>query len=247
MEPETKIGIVKRPLVKETEKEEMYVLLKSYFANLKPEIFRRDMEEKDWVIILEEVWEGAKKIVGFSTIQLIETEVDGQQVVYVFSGDTIVAREYWQSNMLAPAFGFFMLRMIEEYKTVPLYWFLITKGYRTYRFLPVYFRTYYPACNRETPPRHQRLLEFICTKKFGENYNPGTGIISFDGKKDHLNDEMCIVPDSKKGNPHVAFFLRKNPFYYRGDELACIADISRENLNERAYRIMEEKKIHWVE
>jgi len=239
-----KIEIVKISRVTENEKLEMFNLIKSYFSNFKKETFLKDMAEKDWVIVLRELGE---KVFGFSTIQVIPETVDSREVIYVFSGDTIVDPKYWQTNMLAPAFGFFMHRMIEDFKGYPIYWFLITKGYRTYRFLPLYFRKYYPAYNRETPPEYDRLLKFICTAKFGECYNPETGVIGFNGVKDRLNDRMCTVPESKKRNPHIKFFLEKNPYYYRGDELACIADISKENLNELSYRIMEEKSVQWVE
>lgn len=244
MSSDLNMQIIKISLVSEGEKMEMFNLIKGYFSNFKIEEFFKDMSEKDWVIVLREVDE---KIFGFSTIQVIRSKVDGREVVYVFSGDTIVDPHYWQANMLAPAFGFFMLRMIDDYKGIPVYWFLITKGYRTYRFLPIYFRKYYPVYNQETPPEYDRLLKFICTRKFGEWYNPETGVITFNGARDHLNDRMCEIPESKKQNPHIKFFLEKNPYYYQGDELACIADISRENLNRMAYRIMEEKSVQWVE
>jgi hypothetical protein len=236
--------IIKISRVSGDEKMEMFNLINSYFSNFQIETFLKDISEKDWVIVLREPGE---KIFGFSTIQVIPAAVDGREVIYVFSGDTIVDPQYWQANMLAPAFGFFMLRMIDDYKELPVYWFLITKGYRTYRFLPMYFRKYYPAWNKETPPEYDRLLKYICTGKFGKWYNPGTGVITFNGAKDHLNDQMCEIPESKKQNSHIKFFLEKNPYYYRGDELACIADISRENLNKLAYRIMEEKSVQWIE
>jgi len=235
--------IVKLSLVKESEKREMYVLHRDYFSNDSMETFMRDMGEKNWIIVLRD----NETIFGFSTIQVIEDIVDNRGTVFVFTGDTIVDRQYWQSNMLAPAFGFFMLRMIEDYEGHSIYWYLISKGYRTYRFLPVYFRKYYPVYNEATPERYDRLLQFISSKKWGDSYDPETGIVSFNGKKDHLNEGMCRVPESKKKNPHIRFFLERNPYYYRGDELACIAEISRENLNELAYRIMENKSVQWVE
>ncbi len=244
MADETFVQIVKIHLVSSLEKEKMFGILREYFAHVEYDTFLKDLGEKHWVIVLR--GEG-NQIVGFSTIQVIEHAVDGREVVYVFSGDTIVEKEFWQSNLLAPAFGHFMLRMMEEYTHTPVYWFLISKGYRTYRFLPVYFRKFYPVYTEATPPDYDRLLKHICTWKFGPCYNPGKGIISFDGAKDHLNDEMCMIPESKKNNLHIRFFLEKNPYYYRGDELACIADISRENLNDMAYRVIADKSVQWVE
>ena len=53
-----------------------------------------------------------------------------------------------ESPSLAGSFGHFMLRMLKEHRGTPVYWFLISKGYRTYRFLPVFFNRFYPtACD----------------------------------------------------------------------------------------------------
>lgn len=244
MDDNMKVQIVRLPYISNVDKEQMFTLLRHYFSNLKIDIFMKDMSEKDWVIVMRE---GEHKIFGFSTLQVLESGLGDREVVYVFSGDTIIDRDYWQYNTLAPAFGFFMLRMIEEYPGQSIYWFLISKGYRTYRFLPTYFNVFYPIYDRPTPRQYQLLLDHICRKKFGDHYNPERGTVSFDGTKDHLNNEMCEVPESKKNNPHIKFFLEKNPHYSRGDELACIADISKENLNRKAYRIMEGRSVEWIE
>ncbi|MCP5107528.1 MAG: hypothetical protein GY950_29340 [bacterium] len=241
-----KVQIVKIPFVKESEKEEMFYLHQSYFANDKLDTFLEDMSEKNWIIILGDDEDGGK-ILGFSTIQVIESSLDNETVIFVYTGDTIVDKNCWQSNLLAPAFGHFMLRMIDEYDGFSIYWYLISKGYRTYRFLPVYFNKYYPIYTEKTPPHYDRLLQLISKKKWGENYNPETGIVSFSEAKDHLNDEMCRVPESKKKNPHINFFLEKNPDYYIGNELACIAEISKANLNRLAYRVIESRAVEWVE
>jgi hypothetical protein len=238
------VQIARVDCVSDADKEQMFIVLQSYFSNLKIDVFMNDMSEKNWVIIMRE---GSHKIFGFSTIQLLQASPRGEPIVYVFSGDTIVDREYWQYNMLTPAFGFFMLRMIEDFAGTPVYWFLISKGYRTYRFLPTYFNIFYPTYDKSTPPEYDLLLRHICNYKFGDHYDPGRGIVSFNGHKDHLNNEMCQVPETRKNNPHIKFFLERNPDYRRGDELACIADISRENLNRKAYRIMEGRSVEWVE
>jgi len=101
MADETFVQIVKIHLVSSLEKEKMFGILREYFAHVEYDTFLKDLGEKHWVIVLR--GEG-NQIVGFSTIQVIEHAVDGREVVYVFSGDTIVEKEFWQSNLLAPAF-----------------------------------------------------------------------------------------------------------------------------------------------
>jgi hypothetical protein len=69
----------------------------------------------------------------------------------------------------------------------------------------------------------------------------------YGGQKDRLRPELCDVPPSRQRDPHIRFFLDRNPTFHAGDELACIADISRENLNAYAWRVIERTAVHWDE
>jgi len=120
--------------VTDTQRESMFRLHRRFFDNVSRETFDRDMGEKDWVILLRN---GAEEIAGFSTLQIIRLRVAGRDRLFLFSGDTVVDHAHWQDSKLAGSFGRFMLRLVEEAQDVPAYWFLISKGDRTYRFLPV--------------------------------------------------------------------------------------------------------------
>jgi hypothetical protein len=58
---------------------------------------------------------------------------------------------------------------------------------------------------------------------------------------------MCDVPEARRKDPNVHFFLEKNPAYCLGDELACIADVARENLNRCAWRAIRNTVVDWNE
>lgn len=235
--------ISKLEKITDAQKDEMFLLYNNYFINTDKKTFLMDMNEKDWVIILRD----KNKIVGFSTHKLIQLPVNNINRFFLFSGDTIIDKPYWLTSSLAGSFGHILLRLITQYKNIPLYWFLISKGYRTYRFLPVYFKFFYPICNTETPLEYAKLMQAVSIFKFNKAFNPETGIISFGGQKDRLSPEMCNIPESKIKDPHVQFFLKKNPNYFLGDELACIADISQDNLNEYAWRVIKNSKVTWDE
>ncbi|MBN2534697.1 MAG: hypothetical protein JXB88_17565 [Spirochaetales bacterium] len=236
--------ITKIRFVNTGELREMFLLKERYFTHTDYHVFEKDFLEKDWVIVLQKK---DTSIFGFSTIQQIETKENGNDELYLFSGDTIVDMEFWQANMLIPAFGFFMLKCINDFPGRKIYWYLISKGFRTYRLLPVFFKKYYPSHKEDAPPEYRARLDYISIVKFNGNYNPVTGIISFPGQKDCLTKEMAEIPESKRRNSSVRFFLKKNPFYMRGDELACIAEVSRENLTPLANRVMENRTVEWVE
>jgi len=235
--------IARLATVLESQKESMFLLHSRYFCNVHRDAFFNDMNQKDWVIILRE----RREIVGFSTLQILRCAVDDAERVFLFSGDTIVDREHWQDSTLAGSFGHLILRAMAEYDHSSLYWFLISKGYRTYRFLPVYFNSFYPAYNRTTPPKYTRLIQAVAILKFGEAYDARTGLVRLAGQKDRLTPEMCEVSEARRKDPHVRFFLEKNPAYCLGDELACIADVARENLNRCAWRAIKNTVVDWNE
>ena len=227
--------------VLESDKQHMYALYCKYFTNTDFGRFYGDMNEKDWVIIQRHHGE----IVGFSTHKLIPLMVNGHKKLFLFSGDTLIDQKYRAKSTLAGSFGHLLLYLIKEYPQAPLYWFLISKGFRTYRFLPVYFRLFFPVWNALTPPEYQILLNTVAAHRFGSAFLPGKGLISFGGKKDKLKTEMSEIPPSREKDPHVLFFMKTNPGYRDGDELACITDITRENLNEYAWRVIQNTQVQW--
>ncbi|RPH90454.1 MAG: hypothetical protein EHM72_19090, partial [Calditrichaeota bacterium] len=239
-----KTSIIRQPLVKQTDRSAMYELHSRYFCNIHKDIFLRDMSEKDWIIVLADE---ENHIRGFSTIKIMHTHFNDQQQLFLFSGDTIVHRDFWRTGALAGGFGHMILRLNREHPDIPAYWFLISKGYRTYRFLPVFFKEFYPVHHTATPPYYQSLLNQIGQFKFKDHYDPASGVIKFFGSKDHLSPEMCEIPAGRERDAHVQFFLQKNPGYIYGDELACIAAISPNNLNKAGHRTIDNTAVTWHE
>jgi len=222
---------------------EMYDLLSQNFDNCELGRFRQDLREKDWVIIAKS---DSGETQGFSTIKIIETEFSGEKVSVVYSGDTIVDKRFWHANILAPVFGKFSLELLVRTQGRRLFWLLTTKGHRTYRFLPVYFNEYYPAYDRAIPADYSRLLKEVCESIFGEQYNHHSGLVKRGERTDYLNPELSMVPEKVKSDRHIAYFLKRNPEYSNGDELACICELSVENFNAIAHRTMKNRELDWI-
>ncbi|MBI6545489.1 MAG: hypothetical protein HY692_01765 [Cyanobacteria bacterium NC_groundwater_1444_Ag_S-0.65um_54_12] len=213
----------------------MFDLMRAHFDNVAREQFEYDLYEKQWVIVLCDRQNG--EIQGFSTLLLLNACCQGIPVKAVFSGDTIVHRDYWGEPELAGVWGNFVLSLINSHDGSKFYWFLISKGYRTYKFLPVYFHCFYPRHDQPTPSFESELIATLATSKFGAAYVPEEGVIRFNQPKDHLRPQFATVSDLRSNDPHVSFFLERNPGYRNGDELACIAELSEENLQPIAKRI----------
>ena len=222
-------------------REAMLALHARNFDNVRRDRFMADLDQKDWAILLREP---SGELAGFSTQQLIPFPAAGTTVRFLFSGDTVVDRRHWNTPLLAGCFGRLMLRLMDTHGERDLYWLLISKGFRTYRFLPVFFNRFWPAPDRETPPDMAALLSAVSRHKFGAAYDTAAGVVRpADG--DRLAPSLALVPPTRLRDPHVAFFLRRNPGYSHGHELACLAPIHRDNLNVYARRVIEATTPVW--
>jgi hypothetical protein len=211
------------------ERTQMFTLLSTFFTGVDPETFANDLDEKSHVILLEGN-NGA--LHGFSTLLVYRTCVPGIDATIVYSGDTIVDREFWGSPAL-PVSWLAATRALTAGADSRVYWLLLTSGFRTYRFLPVFFREFFP---RDSSGAVTELVGELATERFGERYDPMHGIVRFD-RPQVLVPELLDVPAGRTQDEHVAFFLGRNPGYTRGDELVCLSDLSDANLTAAGRRI----------
>jgi len=216
------------------EKDAMYSLFAGNYENVSRPCFEADLFEKDCVILLRDTQDHALR--GFSTQKVMRFQVDGQAMRAVFSGDTIIARSHWGEQELGHAWSRFVAELRAEEPEIPLYWFLISKGYRTYLFLPLFFHEFYPRHDRVTPAREQKILDTLARIRYPGCYVRESGLIVFPESHGNLNNELAEIPPHRLRNPHVQFFLSRNPGFARGHELACMAEISAANMRSYASR-----------
>ncbi len=112
--------------------EQMYRLMETHYEGVRRERFRADLLEKDRVILLQDPQGNVR---GFSTLRCypFTLATARESVRIIFSGDTIIDRRHWGHQALAFAWIWWAGREKAQFPEVPLYWFLISKGPRTYR------------------------------------------------------------------------------------------------------------------
>ena len=211
---------------------EMYQLLSQHFEGVTMGQFHRDIAEKNWVVLIER----SERLVGFSTILAYETSFDGAPLSVIYSGDTIVAPEAWNSSTLPRAWIESVVKLRQLYPRGPYLWLLITSGFRTYRFLPVFWREFYPRYDSLTPPSAQRLITQLATERFGQQYDAATGIVRLTHPQ-RLRGALAEIPAGRQEDPHVAFFASRNPDYAQGDELVCLTELTPSNLTAAGRRM----------
>lgn len=225
--------LVRREDLTEAEREAMYGLLSSHFAGVTRERFAADLAEKTWALLLED----ERGLRGFSTLLLYESSPPGEGIcTVVYSGDTIVDPATWGSPALPCCWIAAVRRLREEHPQGRLWWLLLTSGFRTYRFLPVFWKEFWPRWNASTPPEVQARIDFLAREKLGDLYRREEGIVRFP-EPQRLRGELARVPEGRLADPHVAFFLEKNPGWMEGDELVCLTEIAEENLTAAGRRM----------
>jgi hypothetical protein len=222
--------------LRDAERREMFALYERYYEGTSYARFAADLADKSRVLVLRDE-SGA--LCGFSTLASYEREFNGQRLGVLFSGDTVVDERHWGQQALA----FAWLRLAGEMKSqrpaMPLYWFLISKGHRTYRYLSAFSREFHPAPDRATPVGTAGLMAFLARDRFGDAYDERTGVLRFPRSLGQLRGAYAAVPPAHRRLPEVAFFLERNPGYARGDELVCLCELRADNLRPMARRAFQ--------
>jgi hypothetical protein len=232
----TSVGrLIARELLSEEEMRQMFALFVEHFEGVTFAQFRHDLEAKNWVILLE----SDDRLVGFTTLLVYETSVEGEICSVVYSGDTIVSPEAWSAATLPRTWIESVARLRTCYPRGRYFWLLITSGFRTYRFLPLFWREFFPRFDLETPPHWKRLMDFLASERFGRSYDPATGVVRFEVPQ-ILGGPLSTIPAGRQSDPHVAFFLSRNPGHRAGDELVCLAELSPQNLTSAGRRMANE-------
>lgn len=202
----------------------MYEIYSGYYENISLELFCRDMAEKDGVFLVSE--RSTKRVVGFSTMKTLDMQVNGRVVRGVFSGDTIMEKEYWGNKALHVAFFFRIIREKLRHPTRPLFWLLISKGYKTYLLMANNFLNYYPSPEGNCADL-ESLVDRYCEELFNDYYCADNKLLDFGSGYTHLKSDVAGITDEmRKNNQKIQFFEKRNPSWERGTELPCIGEVS---------------------
>ena len=221
--------VTRRDALTAADRDEMFALYASFF-DARRDVFERDLDEKDWVVLLRDEH---GRVDGFSTLM----RMDVDDVTVFFSGDTVVARHRWGTYDLPRFWAKHVFSVAATLAPREVYWFLISSGYRTYRYLPVFFRDFYPRVDRETPPHVKALIDRIARAKFNGSYDAHAGVVRL-ATPAPLREGISDPEARLERDPHVRFFVERNPNHAAGDELACLVRVSPDNVTPAGQRMI---------
>lgn len=217
----------------------MWRLYERYYADVTHARFLSDLNEKQHVILLRDT--GSQAIEGFSTVKLIKGVSDQRPYVAVYSGDTIVSKPYWGQTSLQQTFFLLLLRVYVTHPGHDVYWFLISKGYKTYLLLANNFPNCWPRVGCETPAAIGGILDTLSRTMFGAAWHPELGVLKFDSKLGCLKAGVAPVDVAHLEDANIRFFVESNPYYHQGDELCCIGRVDRALLAYYPIKLIKKK------
>ncbi|MDO5623835.1 MAG: hypothetical protein Q4G71_04015 [Pseudomonadota bacterium] len=215
------------------ERSAMSALYLSCYAGTSDALFQHDLNAKDEAIVLRHDTHG---LVGFTTVQVYPWRWRGEPVRVVYSGDTVVQPAHWGQQTLALAWVENMGRLLAEPGAPPLYWLLLVKGHRTYRYLSAFTHRFHPHW-AQAHPDWRALADELAQARFGGSYLPAQGVVRFAQSHGHLRPHLAEPSDAERAKDATAHFLARNPGFRQGDELVCLCPLALDNLKPLAARV----------
>ena len=215
-------------------RDNMYRVFARYYDETSRTRFESDLLEKCTVLLLNDI---AGTLRGFSTIQIWDEDYEDQRLRIFYSGDTIIESEYWGSQALSFNWIYHAGQVKRAAEERRLFWFLIVKGHRTYRYLPSFAITFYPDWRVPHSAFAKGLADRLASRKFRHCYNPETGVVSFDEPHGQLASAWSEPGERQMQREDVRYFLTRNPGYRKGDELVCLCELNADNLRPIARRV----------
>lgn len=198
-------------------------------------VFEQDLADKDEVLLL---YCGAQ-LVGFTTLKVYSHVWRGEPLQVLYSGDTVVERQHWGQQALSLAWVRHLGQIKRRNPAQRLVWFLLVKGHRTYRYLHVFAKDFYPGQDRPGDGLAE-LAACLAQARFPSEYNPATGIVEFTPSRGHLKDDIAEARPEELERPGVAYFLERNPGYRQGHELVCVCDVEESNMKPLTLRLFRQ-------
>jgi hypothetical protein len=216
------------------ERARMLALMHLCYEQVDAGRFQADLAAKQFVILLDDRQTG--ELCGFSTIRLAREATDGREVEVLFSGDTVIHPDYWGEKVLDAAFARFLLARVLAHPLRPLYWLLLSAGYKTYLMIINYFPGAVPRRDRSATAAELGLRDVIARRWFGAEYDAGRGLVRFAA---HYRTRAGISPIDRAAaaHPDIAFYAAANPGHVQGDELVCLARVRLRDLARAFARI----------
>ncbi|MET0404845.1 MAG: hypothetical protein ABW123_20680 [Cystobacter sp.] len=211
-----------------THRARMLALMQTCYAGVSAERFTRDLDDKQYVILLSSRRTG--ELVGFSTVRIAEVQLEGQTAEIIFSGDTVIHPDHWGQKELQMRFTRLLIQRKLRHPFRPLMWLLLSAGYKTYLLAVNHLPRTVPRHDWEPPRERLAFLNALSTKWFGDQFDAARGTVRFAEAHYRVREGISPIDREAAAHPDIAYFVRRNPGHVEGEELVCLAELRMRDL-----------------
>lgn len=200
------------------------MLFSGYYADARYQRFLNDLSEKDHVLTMWNQNGRGRQLIGFSTVKR-HVMAFPEPHVCIYSGDTVVDKAFWGRKDLQRAFLWYIFESKLLSFNKPVFWFLISKGHKTYMMMRKNFQRSFPNHKQKTPERIKQIMDHYYSAKFQDAYSKETSLIRCGKRDESIKHKYRDIKSDILGDSDARFFFNSNPDYSRGTQLACIAEL----------------------
>jgi len=209
------------------QRSEMYALMQANYNEMNESNFHSDLDKKQFVGIISDT---SKHLQGFTTFAINPGDSGTEQYNILFSGDTVLSPEQWGSQIMMQGWCESVGSIIASDSSKEWYWYLMSKGHRTYLYLPLFFKVFYPAPDISEDNMLKQITDRVSRILFSSDWYPDLGIVRFPHSLGELKPELVDAAYQKAKSKNIGFFLERNPGFFKGDELICLAPLFPDNM-----------------
>lgn len=216
----------------------LFQLMVIHYDEMTFEQFHEDLAGKDYVGLIKD---NIDVVQGFTTFVVNPKNTGTPDYNIVFSGDTIISKEHWGSQIMMQGWCNTIGRLMSTDPNKQWYWYLLSKGHRTYMYLPLFFDHYFPALEpSEYNEEMTAVAHEVSSKLYGNDWKPKEGVLRFESSLGQLKPDLAADTRNKTSSKWVNFFLERNPGFDKGEELVCVAKLAVEHVRRSAKQLIQE-------
>ncbi|MCE4555950.1 hypothetical protein [Pelomonas cellulosilytica] len=171
---------------------------------------------------------GRQTLVGTASIDTRVVSFEGRDVVMIYTGDVLLREDIRGRNVLQRVGLICFLRARLRHPFKRIYWFLGASTHQAYLVLARGLCSYWPRPELSTPAAMERLRDRFARVVLPQLWDAVDGVFRTGGTK-LLNSLQTPFTPRELQDPHIRFFLARNPGYAQGDLLACLAPLDLGN------------------
>lgn len=159
----------------------------------------------------------------------IFTLSSGAKAYTVYSGMSFILPAYRGLHLLPRTLSYYSLKLKLSNPFRQVFVWSDAISYKPYLLTARSTRKFFPSRKFATPPQIQELIHLVGHQFYGENYDEASGTVRKESNR--LKQHVAPVSDRDLRDPDIAFFVRHNPGYAKGDGLINVIPITFRNIS----------------